>query len=687
VNDVANHFMPHGMCYLWNPQMLLLQIASDAGIALAYFSIPVMLLYFLRTRGDIPLRGTIAMFGGFIIACGLTHVMGIWTIWHPAYWLDGGLKAFTAAISLVTAAMMLKLIPRALTLKTPIQLERLNQELREDARLRREAFEESEHRYQSLAETISLMVWTADAAGNADYFNQRWFDYTGMTLEESCGSRWVRVIHRDDLRRYLDRWKSSLAHGTQYEIEYRVKRASDGAYRWHLGRVLPVPDAAGNVTKWIGTATDIDDLKIALEAANRFAESVKLNEELAKDIVARKVIEQELRSAERLALAANEAKSRFLATMSHEIRTPMNGIIGMTEMLTLSALDDDQKQCVKVVRDSGQSLLRVLDDILDYSKIGAGKLDIERVDFSLPHQVASIVSLLEPQFVAKGVTLEVELSPDIPASLKGDPGRLRQIIVNLLANALKFTPPQGSVRLEAVGEPADETMLPVRFTVSDTGVGIAPDARHRLFQPFSQVDGSTTRKYGGTGLGLSICKQLVNLMGGHIGVVSTGGAGASFWFTVPFLASDRVAVPLDDGTEREMLDRYVHPARPEKLLVAEDNDVNTLLAIRQFKRLGFDVTIAPTGRQAVEACRRQSFDLIFMDCHMPEMDGFEATGLIRKIGRSAGRQVPIVAMTANAQAEDRDACIAAGMDDYISKPVSMAALRAVVERWLPAPPK
>ena len=403
-----------------------------------------------------------------------------------------------------------------------------------------------------------------------------------------------------------------------------------------------------------------------------------------QDIGARKAAQEAIGIAQRSALAAAETKARFLATMSHEIRTPMNGIVGMAELLSLSQLDADQNEYINVVRDSGKSLLRVLDDILDYSKIEAGKLELEVVDFDLRSQVRSVVALLQPQFEAKGLSLTTQIESTVPIAVKGDPCRVRQILLNLVGNALKFTPTGGSVGISASAEPAASGLAPLRFTVTDSGVGIAPDVRHRLFQPFSQVDGSTTRIYGGTGLGLSICKQLVDLMQGTIGVKSELGSGSSFWFAIPFLPSSQTA---DVSAERTSVGndrRAAARSRRERLLLADDNAINTLLAIKQFKQLGFDIAVVNNGQEAVDAFTSERFDVIFMDCHMPVMDGFNATRTIRELELNLGVRVPIVAMTANAQAEDREACLNAGMDDYVAKPVSLADLHAVLERWLPA---
>ena len=377
---------------------------------------------------------------------------------------------------------------------------------------------------------------------------------------------------------------------------------------------------------------------------------------------------------------ANAAKSEFLANMSHEIRTPLNGIIGMTNLALDTKLTAEQAEYLETVKLSADALLNVISDILDFSKIEAGKIELEEIAFSLTDCIEDALKTIRFRAKEKGLPLTCDIGAEVPSAVKGDPGRLRQVLLNLVGNAIKFTD-QGEVGVRVLADVMEEKAANFHFIVSDSGVGIAPDKADMIFESFNQADASTTRHFGGTGLGLTISRCLVEMMDGRLWVESQLGVGSRFHFTVRLILQGVKMPTVDPLVTRYSLRDRGDFLRGLRILLAEDNHVNQKIAIRLLEKRGHHPVLAATGKEALEALARASFDLVLMDVHMPDMDGIEATMAIREKEKTTGLHQPIIAMTALAMKGDRERCLAAGMDGYLSKPIDLQQLEDVLAAY------
>ena len=518
---------------------------------------------------------------------------------------------------------------------------------------------------EQILDQLPIPVFLKDREGRFVRFNRKFQQFSQMSREQLMGARvhdftpaaWAAASMQEDQQA----WRT----GQMVSSERRVTEV-DPPIDLVVNRVVIT---SGGESYLLGFSIDVSEQRAARDAMQRAVESAQ---------------------------AASRAKSEFLANMSHEIRTPMNGILGMTELVLESSLQSEQRDDIALVKASAHALLTIVNDILDFSKIEAGKLDLEEVPFDLRTLVRDTVRSMALRAQQKGLLLRCDVPPQLPRTVKGDPGRLRQVLINLLGNAIKFTE-QGSVTLALSQGVESDDGCQICFAVSDTGIGIAPEKQTLIFEAFAQVDGSTTRQYGGTGLGLTICRRLVILMQGDITLDSEPGNGSTFRFSVP-LRHAATQVPVVDEQAELQLDiepgnaaaALSAPAASEgsgrgasglRILLAEDNPVNQRLALRLLEKMGHSITLVDNGLDALDRAMLGEHDLILMDVQMPGLDGLTATRRIRQWEVDHAGHVPIVAMTARAMQGDRERCLEAGMDDYMSKPIDSERLRQLVSRF------
>ena len=529
----------------------------------------------------------------------------------------------------------------------------LNDQIAENAAVAT-ALSESEQRFRRVFEDSNIGMCLTEESGKIRFANAAMLNMLGYEPDELVDRLSVAdITHPEDREATLNE-RTAMTNGDseRQTVEKRYLHKDGHVVDGLLNRAI-IRDSEGAIQFIIGQVQDISEKKRA---------------------------ERNLQDAIVRAEDANRAKSEFLATISHELRTPMNGVLGMLGLLLRTDLSPKQSHYAERIKQSGDLLLALLNDLLDISKIEAGRIVLENADFDLSRMVGRVTALLEPRARAKGLSFEATIAPDTPEFLKGDYGRIQQILFNLIGNAIKFTD-RGGISINVSQDSVEAGRCMLRFDVVDTGIGVAADKRRNLFEKFTQADASTTRVYGGTGLGLAICKELAELMDGEIGVESEDGHGSRFWFTASCRLStqersiDASAAPTGRDSGATTLDRKL------RVLVAEDNIVNQEIISMMLEDDGHYVDVVANGGEAVQAVQDAQYDVVLMDIHMPEMDGVAAAKKIRELGGDVG-DIPIIALTANAMVGDREKYIESGMNDYASKPVMLDELYGAIRRHI-----
>lgn len=533
-------------------------------------------------------------------------------------------------------------------------------ERRERLRTLHELESEGRRRYQNLADAIPQIVFRADPSGLVDYFNQFWLRYSGMVLEDSVAKRWQSTVFAADLPKIQRSWENGSRLRSGFECECRIKQGSTGHYRWHLLRVMPEFDPLGELVSWIGVATDIQD---------------------------QKAIHQELLQAKKQADAANETKSNFLANMSHEIRTPLGIILGFSELLIDPQTSSEEKdKAISTIRRNGDQLSKIIDEILDLSKVEAGKMDVEKSEISVVDLLCGVRDFMALPATEKGLELKFCVNGSIPSKIFSNATRVQQIMVNLIGNAIKFSP-AGSVNVTASyrEDASDPRRSWLSLAVKDSGPGLTPSQVENLFQPFTQLDTSMTRKHGGTGLGLAVSRRFARALGGDITInLQEAGSGCEFEVTLPAgdpgpplrapFVTTLTGVPAQHEDKNLLTTSSLKGIR---VLLVEDSLDNQALVSRFLTMEGAQVEVANNGLEGVTQALAGEHDVILMDIQMPQLDGYGAISQLR----SQGFAKPIIALTAHGMIEDRKRCIEVGSNSHLTKPVNRSALIERVQQF------
>ena len=704
----SSDYMPHGHCYLWQSDLLWLHVGSDGLIAASYLSIPFTLAYFVSRHTDLVFKWLFLMFGAFILACGFTHLLGIWSVWHGNYYLTGFSKLLTGILSIATAITIWPFIPKAIAIPGPKQQNAINQKLQAEvaerqlveeelrkhkdklealveartreieqvnAELRKaldeqamyaQTLKESQERFALAVQGSNSGIWDwFDVARDEEWWSPRFYELLGYEEGEITASlsQFKALLHPDDQEDTFNLVEAHFKGTAAFDIEYRLKTKSEG-YKWFRGMGAVTYDATGSPLRMVGSISDIDRRKKAEASLKQYAHKLEQARDKAEE--------------------GTRTKSEFLANMSHEIRTPMNSILGYSELLEDTPLTDNQQDYLTTIRDNGQRLLFIINDILDLSKIEAGHLELEAKPFNTEDLIRSVLDVFSLQAKEKGISMDYTIHAGVPEQLVGDEARLRQLLINLVSNAVKFTH-EGSVEVELTSSSHTQDQIHLTFSVRDTGIGIHPDKLEEIFNTFTQIDASDTRTYGGTGLGLAISRRLAEAMHGEITVSSVVDKGSVFEAQVLVRGiTRRSTINYTGGFRKNHALRSIHPGKedtvpqdPLHILLADDDLSNQKLAVHFLSPGGHTIDVAENGEEAIQYIDTREYDIVLMDIQMPRMDGMEVTQYIRK-KISLPKQPYIIAVTARAMHGEREQFIASGMDGYLSKPYTRAELLEVI---------
>jgi len=632
--------IPHGYCLIWNSALLWLHVFSDALIVLSYYIIPLALLYFIRHYKNFPFNKLLFMYAAFIVACGTTHLIAIITVWQPMYWLEGWVKLLTALLSVTTAIVTITLAPKAIA--DIGYKQQLEDEIIKNSRIATATFESVQSMYLTDAQGYFLNV------------NNAFTELTGYSMADLAGKK-ARILNAEQQNaEFFKTLGETLVRDGHWSGEVKHKK-KNGEFFLELVNIIAVKDPQGCISHYVANCINLDIVR-AYEAG--------------------------LIEAKEKAERFSTLKTQFIASMSHEIRTPMAAVIGFSQIALLEDMPEEIRIYLQDINTASNSLLGILNDILDFTKLEAGYVAIENKPLNIHELLGSIDKLFKGSAQQKGIAFFIGHESTIPLELMGDKLRLQQVLTNLIGNAIKFTA-QGSVKLEITLQKMTDTQVQLLFTVTDTGIGIALEDQDKLFKEFSQVDGSFCRQYGGTGLGLVISKELVELMGGEIVVVSEKGHGSRFSFALMFDVIKQSISYSDDSTpisQNLSLELSAKKLKGHRVLVVEDNVFSQKIIQNYLRSLGMDFMLAENGEAALTLLEEQDFDLVLMDIHMPVMNGIEATQQIRQQAKYI--HLPIIALSAGVTDLERNNCLACGMVDFISKPIDFEQLCQVLEFWL-----